>query len=268
MMFSDLIETILIPAALRILLAALVLLVGRWFARRARVLIEKSVRKTELTESFIYLIVTLSYYGILLLVALATLGILGVPTTSMVTALGAVAIVIAIALQTSLANFAGTIIILLFKPFKTGDFIETGGVLGGVLEIQMLNSVLASPDGKTHIVPNGKIQTAGLTNFSTSGRLRLELSFQISYDSNLDKAKEILTQLLVADERVLAEPQAHVFVRQLADSGIELVTWPFVKVQDFETFQLDFVEQVKKEFDAEGIIVPFPQQDVHLYSHN
>lgn len=267
-MISEIIETILIPASLRILLAALVFLVGGWLARRARALIENAVRKTELTESFVTLIVTLSYYGMLLLVALLVLAILGVPTTTIIAALGAVAVVLAIAMQTSLGNLAATIIILLFKPFQMGDFIETGGVLGGVREIQLFNSVLVSPDGKTHIVPNGKIQTAGLTNFNTSGRLRLELSFQISYDSNLDKAKEILTKLLAADERVLAEPQAHVFVRQLADSGIELVTWPFVKVQDFETFQLDFVEQVKKEFDAEGIIIPFPQQDIHLYSHN
>lgn len=267
-MFSDLLETILIPIALRILIAALVLLVGCWIARRARVLIEKSVRRTELTESFVFLIVTLSYYGMLLLVVLASLGILGVPTTSMIAALGAVAIVIAIALQTSLANFAGTIIILLFKPFQTGDFIQTGGVLGGVKEIQMLNSVLASPDGKTHIVPNGKIQTAGLTNFSTSGRIRLDLSFQISYDSNVDKAKEILSDMLAADDSVLTEPPAHVFVRHLADSGIELVAWPIVKTQEFETFQLDIVERIKNEFDAKGIIIPFPQQDVHLYSHN
>ena len=267
-MFSDLIETILIPLTLRLLLSAVVWLVGRWFAKRARVLIEKSVRKTELTESFVTLIVTLSYYGLLLLVALAGLGILGIPTTSMVAALGAVAIVIALALQTSLANFAGTVIILLFKPFKTGDFIETGSVFGGVREIQMLNTVLASPDGKTHIVPNGKIQTTGLTNFNTSGHLRVDLNFLISYDSSVVKAKDILANMLAADERVLADPPPLVYVRHLADSGIELVAWPFVKVQDFLTFQLDFVEGVKKAFDAEDIIIPIPQQDVHLYAHN
>lgn len=267
-MLSDLIETILIPFALRFLLATVVWVAGRWIARRVRELIEKSIRKTELTESFVTLIVTLSYYGLLLLLALVTLGILGVPTTSMVAALGAVAIVIAIALQTSLANFAGTIIILLFKPFKTGDFIETGGVFGGVQEIQMLNSVLASPDGKTHIVPNGRIQSTGLTNLNTTGYLRLELSFLISYDSNVDRAKDILINMLSDDERVLAEPLPHVFVRQLADSGIELVAWPFVNIQDFITFPLDFVERVKKAFDAEDITVPYPQQDVHLYTHS
>jgi small conductance mechanosensitive channel len=267
-MFSGILESIVIPAALRIVLAILVWLVGRWLAKRGRTLVEKAVRRTELSESFVILIVTLSYYGMLLLVVLAALGILGVPTTTLVGAVGAVAVVLAIALQTSLANLAATVIILLFKPFEMGDLIETGGVLGGVREIQMFNSVLASPDGKTHIVPNGKIQAAGLTNLSKTGRLRLDLRFQVSYDSNLEKAKQILVELLATDERVLAEPPAHVFVRQLADSGIELVVWPFVKIQDFETFQLDFVERVKNAFDAKGITVPFPQQDVHVYSHN
>ncbi len=267
-MFNDILETILIPASLRILLAGLVFLVGGWLARRVRVLIEKAVRRTDLTDSFVTLIVSLSYYGMVLLVALVVLVILGVPTTTIVAVVGAIAVVLAITMQTSLGNLAATIIILLFKPFEIGDFIETNGVFGGVREIQLFNSVLASPDGKTHIVPNGKIQAAGVTNFSTSGRLRLDIRFQISYGSNLDKAKEILTNILAADERVLGEPPAQAFVRQLADSGVELVTWPFVKVQDFETFQLDFVERVKKEFDVEDIIVPFPQQDVHLYTHN
>jgi small conductance mechanosensitive channel len=200
-------------------------------------LIEKSVRRTKLPESYVSLIVTLSYYGILLLLVLVVLGILGVPITAIVTAVSAVVIVIAIALQTSLANLAGTIIIFLLKPFKLGDFIETGGVIGNVQEIQMLNSVLASSDGKTHIVPNGQIQMAGVTNLSTSGLLRLNFSFLIGYESKIDQAKDILTNMLLADERVLAEPPFQVFVQELADSGIELVVRPFVNPQDSPSFQ-------------------------------
>jgi len=160
-----------------------------------------------------------------------------VPITAIVTAVSAVVIVIAIALQTSLANLAGTIIIFLLKPFKLGEFIETGGVIGNVQEIQMLNSVLASPDGKTHIVPNGQIQMAGVTNLSTSGLLRLNFSFLIGYESKIDQAKDILTNMLLADERVLAEPPFQVFVQELADSGIELVVRPFVNPQDSPSFQ-------------------------------
>ena len=149
-----------------------------------------------------------------------------------------------------------------------GDAIEAGGAFGVVHEIQMLNTVLNSPDGKTHIVPNGAIQAGGLTNYSTRGILRLDLSFGISYDSDLERAKDLLANLLAADERVLGEPPARVFVRELADSSVELVAWPFVKAEDYGPLQGEIVERVKQEFDAAGIVLPYPQQDVHLHGHN
>ena len=134
--------------------------------------------------------------------------------------------------------------------------IETGGALGIVREIQMLNTVLHAPDGKTHILPNGKIQAAGLANYSTTGTLRLELSFRIGYDSRVEQAKAILSKLLAAEERVLAEPPARVFVQQLAAGGVEVAAWPFVKTEDYALVQAELVEQVKTEFDAAGIVIP------------
>jgi small conductance mechanosensitive channel len=157
---------------------------------------------------------------------------------------------------------------LLFKPFAINDVIETGGVLGMVQEIQMFSTILIAPDGKTHILPNGKIQAGGLTNYSKTDRLRLNLSFDISYSSDIDQAKAILLNLLEADERVLAQPAARVFVQQLTDSSVQLVAWPFVRIEDYLTFQTYFVEQVKKAFDQAGIVIPNPQQDVHLFTHN
>jgi small conductance mechanosensitive channel len=248
-------------------LAVLVWLVGRWLARRARGWLNESLQKTTLTESFITLITTVSYFGILVFAGLLALAALGVPVAALATGLGVVVVILGIALQQSLANLAATVIIMLFRPFEVGDVIATGGTLGVVHEIQMLNTVLASPDGKTHIVPNGNIQRAGLTNLSTTGMLRLDLSFRVGYGSDVQKAKEILANLLAADERVLAEPPTNVFVQQLADSSIELVAWPFVKATDYASLQGEIVEQVKQEFDASGIVVPYPQQDVHLYTH-
>jgi small conductance mechanosensitive channel len=265
---EDLLRTIVLPIALRILLAALVWLVGGWLARRSRRWLNESLQKTALTESFITLITTVSYFGILILTGLLALAALGVPVTVLATALGIVVVVLAIALQQSLANLAATVIILLFKPFELGDVIVAGGALGKVHEIQMLNTVLASADGKTHIVPNGKIQRGGLTNLSTTGMLRLDLSFRVGYGSDVQKAKEILANLLAADERVLAEPPTKVFVQQLADSSVELVAQPFVKSEDFSSLRGEIVERVKQEFDARGIVFPYPQQDVHLYTHN
>jgi small conductance mechanosensitive channel len=265
---EDLLETIVLPVALRILLAVLVWLVGRWLARRSRGWLSDALEETALTESFITLITTVSYFGILILAGLLALAALGVPVTALATALGIVIVVLAIALQQSLGNLAATIIILLFKPFEVGDVIESGGVLGVVNEIQMLSTVLNAPDGKTHVLPNGKIQGGGLTNYSTRGKLRLNLTFRIGYESDIDKAKEVLTGLLAADDRILPEPPARVFVQQLADSGVDLVAWPFVKAEDYSSLQGEIVERVRKEFDASGILIPYPQQDIHLYTHD
>ena len=267
-MFSEILQTYVIPIALRVLLAIAVWIVGRWLARRTRNWLTKSLQNTDLTESFVTLIVTVSYYGVLILAALLALAALGVPVSILASALGIVVIVLAITLQTSLGNLAATIIILLFKPFKMGDVIEAGGVLGVVHEIQMFSTVLNSPDGKTHIIPNGAIQGGGVANYSTSGKLRLNLSFGISYASDLEKAKAVLTNLLAADERVLAQPPVRVFVQQLADSSVELVAWPFVETADYALLSAEIVEQVKREFDAAGIDFPYPQQDIHLYAHN
>ena len=267
-MLTEILQTYVIPIGIRLLLAAAVWLLGRWLARRSRGWLTESLKHTDLTESFITRITTVAHYGILILTALLALAALGVPVTALGAALGVIVIVLAIALQTSLGNLAATVLILLFKPFKVGDLVQTGGALGVVHEIEMLSTVLNAPDGKTHIVPNAVIQGGGLINFSTTGVLRLDLSFRISYSGDLEKAKEVLINLLAAEERVLAEPPARVFVGQLAEGNVELVAWPVVKAEDYAPLQAELVERVKTEFDAAGIVIPYPQQDVHLYAHN
>jgi small conductance mechanosensitive channel len=267
-MLQETLRTVVLPIALRILLAFLVLLIGRWLAKRSQGWLSNSLQKTELTESFVTLIKALSYYTIMILAVVVMLAILGVPIPILGGALGVVLVVLAISLQTSLGNLAATVTFLLFKPFQVGDVIEAGGKLGVVHEIQLFSTVLLSPDGKTHVLPNGLIQGGGLTNYNTTGRLRLNLSFRISQESDIDRAKEVLATLLAADERVLSEPAARVFVQGLEEGTIELVAWPFVNIEDFATTQADIVERVKKEFDAAGIVFPLPQQGVHLFTHD
>jgi small conductance mechanosensitive channel len=267
-MLPEILRTVVLPIALRILLAFLVLLIGRWLAGRSQRWLTNSLEKTELTESFITLLKALSHYTIMILAVVVMLAILGVPIPFLGGALGVILIVLAITLQTSLGNLAATVNFLLFKPFRVGDVIEAGGKVGGVQEIQLFSTVLASPDGKTHVLPNALIQGGGLTNYNTTGQLRLNLSFRISQGSDVDKAKEVLTSLLAADERVLPEPPASVFVQGLEEGTIELVAWPFVKVEDYGTIQADVVERVKKEFDTAGIVFPLPQQGVHLFTHD
>ena len=267
-MFTDLLETYVIPIALHVLLAVVVWIIGRWLARKSQGWLTTSLQKTALTESIISLTKTIVYYGILILAGAVALAALGVPVTIIAATLGIIVVVLAIALQASIANLAATVIFLLFKPFKPGDIIETAGEWGIVHEIQILSTVLNATDGKTHILPNGKIQAAGITNYSSRGVLRIDLKFRIGYDGDVEKAKVIVTNLLAAEPRVLAQPPAKVFVQQLADSSVELVAWPFVKVEDWGPLQTELVERVKTGFDAAGIVIPYPQQNVHLYAHS
>jgi small conductance mechanosensitive channel len=266
-MLPEILRTVVLPIALRILLAFLVLLVGRWLAGRSQRWLTRPLKKTELTESFVTLIKALAYYAIMILAVVVMLAILGVPIEILAGGLGVVLVVLAITLQTSLGNLAATVNFLLFKPFEIGHVIEAGGKVGVVREIQLFDTVLASADGKTHVLPNGLIQGGGLTNYNTTGQLRLNLSFRISQGSDVDKAKELLTTLLAGEERILDNPPARVFVQGLEEGTIELVAWPFVSVED-SGIQPEIVERVKKEFDTAGIVFPLPQQDVHLYTHD
>lgn len=254
----------LMSILLRLLLVVVVFIIGRWLAGHSRGWLIKSLRRTNLTESLITLLVTLSYYGIIILTVMVALAILGVPTTTIVGIVGIVTVVLAIALQQSLGNLAATVNFLLFKPFEVGHVIETGGVMGAVHEIELFSTVLVSADHKTHVLPNAKIQGAGLSNYSKIGTIRVDLTFGVSYESDISKAKQILVALLAEDERVLTEPPAQVFVQRLADSSIDIAAWPFVEIADFFPFQKDITERVKDSFEKAGIIIPYPQQDVHL----
>ena len=258
------IEIDIVAIGLDILLAIAVLFVGRILAEITQRLLLKSLKKTDLTESLNVLITTLVYYTILILAVLIALAILGVPTSSLAAAVGVIVIVLAITLQASLGNLAATINFLLFKPFEVGDLIETGGVLGIVQEIQLFSSVIVSPDHKTHVLPNSKIQNAGLANYSKLGTIRINLSFGISYDSDIDKAKQIIEDILSEHESVLAEPPPEVFLQKLDDSQMDIAAWPFVGLADYLSFQNDIVQRVKRSFDEAGIVIPFPQQDIHL----
>lgn len=262
--FLQSIEIDFVSIALHLLLAFAVLIFGRFLAGATRRLLLRSLQKTALTESLNILITTLSYYAVLILTVLLALAILGVPLSILAGAAGLVIIVLAIALQTSLGNLAAAIIFLLFKPFEVGDLIETAGVLGSVQEIQMFNTVIVSPDRKTHILPNGKIQGAGLANYSKTGSMRVDLTFGISYDSDVDKARQIIAAILSEHESVLADPPPQVFLQKLADSSMDIAAWAYVRLVDFLSFQNDIVQRVKNSFDEAGIIIPFPQQDIHL----
>jgi small conductance mechanosensitive channel len=192
---------------------------------------------------------------------------LGIQTTSFIAVLGAAGLAVGLALQGSLSNFAAGVLMIIFRPFKVGDFIEAAGVAGTVEEIQIFTTQLATPDNKTIIIPNGKLTADNIVNYSTKGTRRADMVFGIGYEDDIDKARDIITEILSNDERVLKDPPLQVAVSELADSSVNFVTRAWVNAGDYWGVVFAATETVKKRFDAEGISIPFPQRDVHVYEH-
>lgn len=249
----------------KLLAAIVVLVLGRWVAMVLRNFLEKSMRRTDVDETLISFTANLAYIALFAFVIIAALAQLGIQTTSFIAILGAAGLAIGLALQGSLANFAAGVLMLLFKPFKVGDYIEGGSTAGTVKEIQIFNTILLTPDNKTVIVPNAKMTGDKIVNYAAQGTRRVDMVFGISYDSDIDKAKQILHELLKNDSRILPDPAPMVVVLELADSSVNIACRPWVNASDYWTFYFDMMEGVKKQFDANGISIPFPQRDVHMY---
>jgi len=248
----------------RLLPAGITLLLGRWLARRVRPTLRKALLHTDLTASLIHLVDTAVYYLILLTALLLALSFVGVPATTLLTIVGVVVVILGIALQNSLSNFAATVIFLLFKPFEVGDLIETGTVMGRVQEIQLFNTVLLSANNQVHTLPNSKIQNEGVTNYSTSDTLRVDLVFGISYSDDVEKAKQVMAEVLAADGRVLPDPAPLIFVENLGESSVDVAVRPFVNSTDYWAFKFDVIGRMKQALEAAGITIPFPQRDVYV----
>lgn len=258
-------ERQLFEIALRLIAAIAVFMVGRWLAQRARTALRLALSKTALAPSMTRLLLLLTYYGILLLTLIVSLALIGFPITALLTASLIIVVILGIALQQSIANLAATIIFMLFQPFKLGELVKTNNVQGTVKEIQFFSTVLVTGDNLEVTIPNSKIQGDTLLNYTRLGKLRVEFVFRVSYREDLERVKRLLYDLLAADERVLAEPAPFVFVQELAEDSVHIAARPWVKAVDYWTIQWDLPERVKRRFDAEGISIPFPQRDVHLY---
>ncbi|EGG98166.1 Small-conductance mechanosensitive channel [gamma proteobacterium IMCC2047] len=199
----------------------------------------------------------------LLLVSVASM--VGIETTSFIAVLGAAGLAIGLALQGSLSNFAGGVLLLLFKPYKVGDVIETQGHIGTVNSIQIFTTVLKTPGNKTIIIPNGPVANGSIVNYSTEPTRRCDMVFGIGYDDDIDKAKAILRELIEADSRVLKDPAYALLLSELADSSVNFTLRLWVNAADYWGLYFDMQEAVKKAFDAQGISIPYPQQDVHMH---
>jgi small conductance mechanosensitive channel len=258
-------QPILIDLGLRILTAIVIFLFGRWLAKFAANLARKAMQRGKVDESLMRFIGNLVYVGLLAVTIISVLATLGVQTASLVALLGAGGLAIGLALEGALSNFAAGVLVLLFRPFKLDDFVEIAGTMGTVEEIQIFYTILITPDNKKVIIPNGQVTSNTITNYTALGTRRLDMVFGIGYNDDIKKTKEILSEMIAADPRVLPEPAPVVAVLELADSSVNFAVRPYVTVEDYWSLRFDFTEQVKLRFDAEGISIPFPQQDVHLH---
>ena len=250
----------------KLLAAIVVFVLGRWLAMFLRNFLEKAMKRTDVDPTLISFSTNLAYVAMFAFVLIAALAQLGIQTTSFIAILGAAGLAIGLALQGSLANFAAGVLMLLFRPFKVDDYIEGGGTAGTVKEIQIFNTILLSPDNKTIIVPNSSMTGNNIVNYARQGTRRVDMVFGIAYDSAIDKAKDILWDILKNDSRVLSEPEPKVAVLELGDSSVNIACRPWVNAADYWDFYFDMMETVKKRFDAGGITIPFPQRDVHVYA--
>ncbi len=252
---------------LKVVAAIAVLIVGRWVAKGLSGVAEKIMNKRQVDPTIVSFVAHLIYIALLIFVVLAALGQLGIQTTSFIAVIGAAGLAIGLALQGSLSNFAAGFLMIIFRPFKVGEFIEGAGVAGTVEKIQIFTTQLKTPDNKTIIIPNAKLSGDNIVNFSAKGTRRVDMVFGIGYGDDMDKARNIITDVIDNDPRVLKDPPPKIAVLALGDSSVDFAVRPWVNVLDYWDLWFDVTETIKKRFDAEGVSIPFPQRDVHLYSH-
>ncbi len=245
--------------------AIIILIVGRiavGFVVRA---IRLGMRKNGIDKTLETFICNLVKWALMIVVIIAAISQLGIHTTSFVAIFGAAGLAVGLALQGSLSNFAAGVLIVLFRPYKAGDWIEAAGIAGAVEQVQILTTVLRTGDNKRVIVPNSQIMNSVITNYSANDTRRIDLVIGVGYDDDLDKTRRVLEEIVAADERVLKEPAPQIAVSELGASSVDFVVRPWVSTPDYWGTRFDLTETIKKRFDQEGISIPYPQQDVHLH---
>lgn len=261
-------QELLLSYLINIVIALLIFVIGKWVAKLITGTLRKVLKHKNVDNTVSSFICSLTY-GLLVLIAfIAAISHLGFNTTSLVAIVGAAGLAIGLALQGSLSNFASGILLITFKPFKAGDFVEVAGKSGIVEEVHVFSTKLRTPDNKTIIVPNGAITGSSITNFSTKDTRRIDLVIGVSYDANLAETKEVLTRVINNEERILKEPAPTIGVLELADSSVNFAVRPWVKSSDYWPVYFDLLQTIKEELDNAGIEIPFPQMSVHINQEN
>ncbi len=246
--------------------AILTLVVGLWIVKMISKGISRGLDKGETDETLKGFLVSFLTILLKIMVFITALGMLGVEMTSFIAILAAAGLAVGLALSGTLQNFAGGVMILFFKPFRVGHFIEAQGHMGTVNEIQIFVTILTSPDNKTILIPNGPLATGSITNFSRQPTRRVDWTFGIGYGDNVDKAYEVIQRMLDGDDRILEDPKPFMAVKELGDSSVDLTVRVWVNASDYWPVFFRMNEEVYKTFDKEGLSIPFPQRDVHIHN--
>lgn len=261
---TKLFDDYVIVYGLNVFFALAIFIIGKWFANIVTNLVEKVLAKSKVDQVLIDFIGGIVKSILILFIIIASLGKLGVDTTSLVALIGAAGLAIGLSLQSSLQNFASGVMLIMFRPFTTGDFIEAAGISGVVEKITIFNTMMRTGDNKEMIVPNGAIYGGVIINYSAKSTRRIDMVFGIGYDDDIKKAKNIMLDIMKKDERILADPEPLVAVSELADSSVNFVVRPWVKSADYWAVLFDLNENIKLAFDEASISIPYPQMDVHL----
>lgn len=249
----------------KLLLAILVLIIGLWIINRFVNLMGKGMERSNTEPTLAQFLRNLVSIGLKALLLISVAGMIGIQTTSFIAVLGAAGLAVGLALQGSLGNFAGGVLILLFKPYRVGDYIEAQGIGGTVKQIQIFNTIINTVDNKRIVVPNGAISNGIITNYSAEPTRRVDFLFGIGYGDDIAKAKDVIRKLVEADERVFDDPAPTIVVSNLGDSSVDITVRVWANASDYWGLKFELTEKVKLAFDEADITIPFPQRDVHVY---
>ncbi len=252
----------------KLLAAIAVWIIGSWIVKTLSRSFGRLLEKRDTDPSLQPFLKSLVSTLLKLLLVISVLSMLGVEMTSFIAVLGAAALAVGMALSGTLQNFAGGVMILLFKPFKVDDVVEAQGFLGKVKEIQIFNTILKTPDNKTIIIPNGPLATSAMTNFSTEPQRRVDWTFGIGYGDDVDQAKSVIKELCDQDSRILKDPELFIAVSELADSSVNFTVRAWVNADDYWDVYFEMNEKIYKTFDSRGLNIPYPQMDVHVHQTN
>ena len=262
---TEQLSELVITYGIQILTALVIFVVGRWIAKAITGVLRKTLTRANADDMLVGFLGNIAYGLLLTFVIIAALSQLGIETTSLAAILAAAGLAVGLALQGSLSNFAAGVMIVIFRPFRKGDYIEAAGTAGSVDDINIFTTTLKTPDNKTVIIPNSGVTGGNITNYSAEPKRRVDLVFGIGYNDDLKKAKKVLESIVTSDERVLKDPAPLVAVDELADSSVNFIVRPWVNTADYWGVYWDMTEKVKETFDEEGISIPFPQQDVYMH---